>query len=438
MSDSAVSSNSSSWRERALAVLAGKQSNFRPGPATPALITKSATDHRIFDADGKDYIDFVLGMGPAIWGHSDRDIFDAVIDQLETQFSSASSIMHTTAEIELAEKIVQHVPCAEKVRFGLSGSEADQLAMRLARGYTGRRYVIRFEGHYHGWLDTAFGGLPEAGADQYRPAHSTSREGFGLAEHALDDILMVRWNDLEAFEQLLKDYDGQVALVLMEAVMCNNHACPPRPGYLEGVRELCSKHGSVLCFDEVITGFRMGISGAQGSLGVTPDLAVFGKAMAGGLPLSALAGRADVMSALSENKVLAGGTFNSFPLSMASGLATMKKLEAIGDDYYQRLDICQGKIMQAFRDAASRNGHDIIVQGPRGMLAYIFMKGETIFAPHEMADADQKKAMTLRALMEEEGLLTAAGSRLMVSGALSEEDVNEAIDRINRAFDRLS
>ena len=427
--------NSEAWRERAERVLCGKQSNFRSGPSRAPVISARGEGVRVIDVDGKDYIDFVLGMGPAIWGYSNAELAEAITEQIDRQFSAASSIMHTPAEIELAEKIVEYVPCAEKVRFGLTGTEADQLALRLARGYTGKRYVVRFAGHYHGWVDNVFGGAPPQDATPY-PVMSAST-GAGLAPHSLADVMMTKWNDAQALEALLDAHSGEIALVIMEAVMCNNGCCPPRPGYLERVRELCTKYDVLLCFDEVITGFRLSMGGAQGALGVSPDLAVFGKALAGGLPLSAVAGKAEVMAKLSENVVLGGGTFNSFPLSMASGVATMRMLERNNFAVFSRVDEVQEKIAKALRESARRHGFDLLVQGPRGMIFFAFTDREIAWTPDDLKSANEKLALAFRERLEDEGVLIGAGSRLVISAAMTDEDVEEAISRIERAMARL-
>ncbi|MCG8443430.1 MAG: aminotransferase class III-fold pyridoxal phosphate-dependent enzyme [Caulobacterales bacterium] len=429
---------SDGWRARAGRVLAGKQSNFRPGPSRPPVIADRAEGARIWDVDGKDYVDFVLGMGPAIWGHSNEELFTAVEAQMRRLFSAGSAVMHTTLEIALAERIVEHVPCAERVRFGISGSEADQLAMRLARGATGRPYVVRFEGHYHGWLDTVFGGaLADGGRGGPFPVR-TPAEGAGLAPHSLTDTMMARWNDADALEALLAAHGDTIAMVLMEAALCNNGCCQPLPGYLERVRAACDAHGVLLCFDEVITGFRMDIGGAQGAYGVTPDLAIFGKALAGGLPLSAVAGRDDVMAKLRDNTVLGGGTFNSFPLALASGLATMDMLARDAFAFYRRMDTVQEAVADGLRASARRHGFDLLVQGPRGMLFFAFLDRDVAHAPHELAGADARMALAFRARLEEEGVLVAGGSRLVITPVMTATEVDLALARIDRALARLA
>ena len=426
------------WNVRASEVMAGKQSNFRRGPVGDVLISDYAEGFRVFDVDGRDYIDFVLGMGPAIWGYSNKEFEQSVIEQMSRQFSAASSVMHTTQEIMLAEKIVEHVPCAELVRFGLSGSEVDQLAMRLARGYTGKRYILRCEGHYHGWLDNVFDGAKQADALSNPYPLKSDTAGEGIAPNALSDTMMVRWGDLDALEVIFQDHADDIAMIMMEAALCNNGCCLPRPGYLQGVRSLCDRYGVLLCFDEVITGFRMHIGGAQAVYDVTPDLAVFGKALAGGMPLAALAGKKDIMLKLKRNEVLGGGTFNSFPLAMASGLVSMDLLERDNFAYYRKTDEVQNKIRQGLLEGASKYGFKLMVQGPTGFLHFAFLDKELAHAPHELEGSDLETAQKFRTLLQENGVITGGGFRMVISGAMQMTDVEEAVNRIERSFAQLA
>jgi glutamate-1-semialdehyde 2,1-aminomutase len=425
------------WAQRADRVLCGKQSNFRPGPSRAPIISDFARGTRITDVDGKDYIDFVLGMGPAIWGHSNNQLRDAVFSQYDRQFSSPSAVMHTTLEIELAEKIVEYVPCAQRVRFGLTGSEADQMAMRIARGATGKSKVVRFVGNYHGWLDNAFAGdLVEGEAGGFSPI-VTPRTGAGIAPHSVSDMYMVPWNDLAALERLFASHGNEIALVLMEAIMCNYGCCPPREGYLEGVRKLCDEYKVLLCFDEVITGFRVAMGGAQELTGVTPDMAVFGKALAGGLPLSAIAGKAEVMDVVKENKVVGGGTFNSFPLALATGLSSMDMLAAGEFEFFKRGRVVRDRIAEGLKAAAVRYDFPLLVQGPIGFIYFAFTDLDVAYAPHELAVADGQLAMEFRECLEQAGVIIGGGSRLVTTGTMHDEDVEVALSRFDTAMRSL-
>ena len=291
------------WDE-AQHVMPGMHSNLRSGDwsayrlSKPHFITK-AKGARVTDVEGREYIDYIMGLGPGILGHTNDEYTEALKKQLDNICYGASGVYAVPQEVEWASKFVKHIPCAEKVRLCVTGSEAVQLVIRLARAYTSRRYFIRFEGHYHGWLDNVLGGTLNENPFGMPFAYDSADDLFttgGRDPEALGQSFKLPWNDIERLEEVLEKYGEQVALIIMEAINCNGGCCPPRPGYLERVRELCTKYGIVLCFDEVITGFRVGLSGAQGLLGVTPDVSTFGKSIAAGMPVSAVAGKKEIMT----------------------------------------------------------------------------------------------------------------------------------------------
>jgi glutamate-1-semialdehyde 2,1-aminomutase len=261
-------------------------------------------------------------MGPMILGHSPEAVVTAVTEQVKRGilFAGQSEI-----EFAAAELVCQMVPCAEMIRFGSSGSEVVQAALRLARAATGRDIVVKFEGHYHGWLDNIHWSIAPS-LDQAGPAHAPALVPGSIGQDALAvrNLDVLPWNNLELLTRRLER--GDVAAVIMEPAMCNTSAIFPDAGYLEGVRDLCTATGTVLIFDEVITGFRVAPGGAQQRLGVTPDLATFGKAIANGFPVACLAGRAELMEQLVTRKVMHGGTYNAQPVAMAATAATLGAL----------------------------------------------------------------------------------------------------------------
>lgn len=429
--------NTEAWAERAEAVMPGKNSNVRRGAQGVQLFFERSEGARYWDVDGRDYIDFVAGMGPAIWGHSNSEYLGAIKAQTDRLFSIGSTVAQTTLEVELAEKIVEHVPCAEWVRLGISGSEADQLAIRIARGYAGRPYVLRFETHYHGWMDNVYGGRAPALDDGVPHPQVAKTDTAGLAPDVQNESLMIRWNDEAALEAVLEQYAGQIAVVLMEPVMLNFGCCPPRPGYLEAVRELCTKHDVLLCFDEVFTGFRMGLGGAQREFGVTPDLAVFAKAIAGGMPLSAVAGRKDVLRVLRDDTVLVGGTFNSFPLAVAAAVVNIGMLERDDGAFYRRIDASQQQLMDGMRELGKKHGQPVFVQGPRGLFHLNFLDKEVAYTPGELADADWQKLARFNELLLNERVLIGGGSRLVITDGLTQTDIDETLLRFERALVKL-
>lgn len=426
--------------KRALAVMPGPQSNLRaPLSARPSFIVKGRGG-RLWDVDGREYIDYMIAAGPGILGHGRPEYIQALKDQLDTLYYTVSGASQTPQEIELAEKFHRHVPCAEKVRFCVSGSEAVQLAIRLARAYTGRPYFVRFEGHYHGWLDNVLGGLvhddPVAEPFPYEGEEDPlGTEGRDPAAFA--NSFRLPWNELDLLERVLERWGDKVALIHMEPILINGGCCPPRPGYLEGVRELCDRYGVVLCFDEVITGFRIGLGGAQAELGVTPDLATYGKALAAGLPISAVAGRAEIMDLLLERRVVGAGTFNGYPLGVAAALTTIEILERDEGAFYGLIDWRQAELTKGLAEIAARRGLPLLIQGPRGVFCLHFIDRPVAYSVRELKQADVGMQNRLRTLLAEEGVLVMWGGRWYLSAGLTEKDVAETLERAERAMNRL-
>jgi glutamate-1-semialdehyde 2,1-aminomutase len=301
---------------------AGVSSNFRTGMVPTPLVFERAEGPYLFDVDGNRLIDYYLGMGPMILGHNAEPVRRAAMTQLEKGFLYGGQ---SRLEAEAAELFCSLVPCAEKLRFCGSGSEAVQAALRLARAATGRSTVVKFEGHYHGWFDSILVSVAATPANAGDAAHPNRNPGStGQDASAWGHVDVLTWNDLAAVQARLAR--GDVAAVIMEPAMCNAGAILPHPGYLEGVREACDRAGTVLIFDEVITGFRVAPGGAQQRLGVTPDLATFAKAVANGFPVAAVAGKAALLDIFATGGAVHGGTYNAQPICMAATVATLKAL----------------------------------------------------------------------------------------------------------------
>ncbi len=299
----------------------GVSSNFRLGVTPTPLVLERGEGAYLYDIDGNELIDYYLALGPMILGHNPEPVRTAAIEQLSRGILYGGQ---SRIEAEVAELLCHLVPCAERVRFTSSGSEAVQLALRLARGATGRKTIIKFEGHYHGWMDNVLVSVA-ATAENAGPAHAPTRNAGSVGQDpgAWDHTEVLSWNDLSSVVQRLSQ--GDVAAVLMEPAMCNSGAIMPAKGYLEGVRAACSRHGTVLIFDEVITGFRVAPGGAQQVFGVTPDLATFAKCLANGFPTAAVAGKAEIVDQVMKG-VVHGGTYNTQAVVMAATLATLRTL----------------------------------------------------------------------------------------------------------------
>jgi glutamate-1-semialdehyde 2,1-aminomutase len=342
-------------REGARVVPGGVNSNFRLGIAPTPLVFERAEGAYLYDVDGNEFIDYFLGMGPMLLGHRPSSVLDAVQRQL------ASSILvggQTPTEYEAASLVVDLVPSADSVRFSSSGSEADQAAIRLARAATGRATILKFEGHYHGWFDNLLWSTapdPQLAG----PADAPVPVAGTLGQLPPRGIEVLGWNDADAVRDRLAKRD--VAAVIMEPIMFNSTGVMPLPGYLEAVREACDRTGTLLVFDEVITGFRVSAGGAQEVLGVTPDLTVLGKAIANGFQVAALAGRADVMDLIGGGDVLHGGTYNSQSIAMAATVATLRQIST-GEPYSTIAPVGEA-LMEGLREEFRRAGVEAIVLG---------------------------------------------------------------------------
>ena len=323
----------------------GVNSNYRLGIAPTPLVFERGEGPYLYDADGNRLIDYYLGMGPMILGHNPAPVLEAVEEQLRAGILYAGQ---SRIEQEAARMVCEIVPCAEQVRFSCAGSEVVQAVIRLARAATQRSVIIKFEGHYHGWMDNILWSIAPTAAEygpEEAPNAVPASAGQDLQAGLHTEVLP--WNNLEVLERRLER--GDVAGVIMEPAMCNTSTVFPGDGYLEGVRRACTETGTVLIFDEVITGFRVAPGGAQAHFGVTPDLATFGKAIASGFPVSCFAGRADLMELFASGGVMHGGTFNGHPACMAALVATLKELEK--PETFAALDRQGTRLMKGIEEA---------------------------------------------------------------------------------------
>lgn len=311
-------------------LVGGVSSSFRINPFTGQRMYLSRADGpRIYDMDGKEYIDFFMGHGAVTLGHNRPEIKEAVRNVIEAGFYAEYD---TTIVIELAKKIVEHIPCAEKVRYVTSGTEATLLSMRLARGYTGRNKIVRIDGHFHGGHDYALANNLVAKIDRDNKGDRLSRIGpltAGVPEIIRDSIYLVPWNRVEVFERLACEKGHEIAGIIMNPIDYNNGCLGTNHEYLKAIRDICDEHGIVMILDEVLAGFKTGISCAQGYYGVTPDLCLLGKALTNGVPLGAIAGKEKIMAKIMDpiDPVIAGGTFTGNLMGCAAGVVALGIME---------------------------------------------------------------------------------------------------------------
>jgi glutamate-1-semialdehyde 2,1-aminomutase len=313
----------------------GVTSSVRAGAVPLPLYFDRGAGSRLWDVDGNEYIDFLLAYGPSFLGHSPPAVAEALSQQAQRGLTFGAQ---HAAEAEAAERVLRAVPGAEKVMFASTGSEAVAVALRVARAYTNRPKVVKFQGHYHGWLDGMFASVGNAMSPEHPAENLAWPQTAGTSPGATADTLTCRWNDLEALSQLMAERGHEIAAVIVEPVNVNGGVILPSPGMLALIRDLTTRNGAVLIFDEVITGFRIALGGAQERYGIQADLAIFAKAIAGGFPVSAIAGSDELVSVINDGQLAHNGTFNGNPMGMAAVIATLDVLLGSADEIYPRLE----------------------------------------------------------------------------------------------------
>jgi len=339
---------------------------FRQVGGTPRFISRAKGPY-FWDANDKRYIDLIMSWGPMIAGHAHPEVVEAVKKAAETSFSYGAP---TEGEIELAERICELMPSVEQVRMVSSGTEATMSALRLARGYTGRDLIIKFEGCYHGHADSL---LVKAGSGLLTFADSTKNapSSGGVPQDLVKHTLVLPYNDVAAIEEVFTKQGDQVAAVILEPIAGNMNLIKPSKAFLAAIRNLTSKHGSVLIYDEVMTGFRVALGGAQSLQGIVPDLTCLGKVMGGGMPMAAFGGKKEIMSKLAPlGSVYQAGTLSGNPVAVAAGL---KNLEIISrEGFYECLSGQTEKLMAGLKQAADKEGVPFAVDSVGGMFGFYF------------------------------------------------------------------
>jgi glutamate-1-semialdehyde 2,1-aminomutase len=390
----------------------------------------------LFDVDGNKYIDYLLGLGPMILGHRPPKVTAAVVEQIQTRGTVFA--LPTAQEAQLAEKIIAAVPSIEQVRLCNTGTEAVIYGIRLARAFTGRDKIIRFEGMYHGFSDGVYWSkhphLDQAGPDQSPIAVP---QGPGLSKAAGDQLIILPWNDVDALRAAVEREGDSIAAILTEPVMCNTGCILPRPGYLRAMRELADSRGIVLLYDEVITGFRLGYGGAQGLFGIKPDISVFAKGLGGGYPVAALGGRRDIMKLVADGTVSMAGTYSANGIAVAAAIAALDELRAPGK--YEALFARCSRFYDGLAGIFTRRGLPAYVVG-LGPVLQVWFAEKPI---HNYRDAARyaDHAMFRRwweGMLERDILFhPGAFENLFVSFAHSDEDIDRTLEAADQVAGQL-
>ncbi len=401
---------------------------FRAVGRTPLFIREAAGAH-ITDADGNSYIDYVGSWGPMILGHAHPVVIEAIREAASRGTSYGAP---TELEIDLATEIISAFPSIERVRLTSSGTEAAMSAIRLARGFTGRDRIVKFEGCYHGHSDSL---LVKAGSGL---ATFGTPDSAGVPADFARNTIVVPYNNADALNQTFEEQGSEIACVIIEPVAGNMGCVPPGPGYLEAVREITTRHGALLIFDEVITGFRLAYGGAQQLYGIKPDLTCLGKIIGGGLPVGAFGGRADVMDRIAPlGPVYQAGTLSGNPLAVTAGLAMLKLLR--DSNPYEELERRSAKLEQGLRDAALEAGIRVTVNRVGSMLTAFFTEGPVTDWPSAKKCDTERYGRFFRAMLEEGVYLAPSQFECaFVSNSHADEAIAKTIEAARTVMSTLS
>jgi len=431
MTTAARSSIHQAWLDRARSALGGAVTSFQL-PGELGIVISHGLGSRIYDVDGREYLDYVMGSGPLIIGHA----HPAVVEAVSRQATLGSTFYWLTMPaIELAERIIEAVPCAEQVKFVSSGSEATFHALRIARAFTGKPKILKFEGGFHGVNDYA---MMSALSSEPTSYPQPLPDSDGIPPQIAETVLVSRWNDAALTQRLIEEHAHELAAVICEPLQ---RALPPAPGFLQELRRLTERHGVLLIFDEIVTGFRLAYGGAQERYGVVPDLATYGKAVSGGYPLAAIAGKAEIMAVTDPARRGRGepvahlsGTLNGNPVAAVAGLATLGVLRQPG--VYEQLYRTTDLLKSGLRELAAERGVPVQVLGEGPLFQVVFGNEEPKDHPGMLA-TDRVRARRFGLACLERGLFVNPGEKFYVSLAHTAEDIERTLEVFDAALEAV-
>lgn len=415
------------WQRSSASLAGGVSSGLRRSARPYPLFFSHGNGATLHDVDGNAYLDYTLGWGPNILGNAPQEIVEAIRETIQKGLTFGAQ---HDLEYEVAEMLTKVIPCADRVCFANSGTEIVQVALRLARAATGRRKFIKFEGHYHGWDDSVLLSYhptaEQIACNDHQPVH------VGLGQSTASSTVIAQWNDVESVREAFALHPGEISAIICEPLMCNSGCIAPQPGFLNFLREITKQNGALLIFDEVITGFRLGISGAQGFYGITPDLATYAKAVGAGTPLSVLAGKLEFMELIESGKVVHAGTLNGNLIALSAARAALNLLmrdsEHIYSNLFRRGDMLRHELVSILR----RRGHQVCLAG-EGPVFHLSFADQQPQNYRDLLTADKQKYSDFLLALQDEGVLPLPDGRWYTSTAHTDSDMEHTLSAIERA-----
>jgi glutamate-1-semialdehyde 2,1-aminomutase len=417
------------WQRASRSLAGGVSSGLRRSAFPHPLYFTHGRGAKLYDVDGNEYLDYTLAWGPNILGNAPTEVVEAVRETVQKGLTFGAQ---HDLEYEVAELLTRIIPCADRVCFANSGTEIVQVALRLARAATGRAKFLKFEGHYHGWDDTVL--------QSYHPSAEQLASGdgspisVGAGQLPAASTLVAQWNDPESVREAFERNPGEISAIICEPLLCNSGCIAPQAGFLEFLREITAQNGALLIFDEVITGFRLGLAGAQGFYGVTPDLATYAKAVGAGTPLSVLAGREQYMELIESGKVVHAGTLNGNLVALSAARAAltflMRDADAIYGNLFRRGERLRDGILAILRE----RGHQVCAagEGPVFHLAFIAKQPRSY---RDLLAADARAYRDFLLALLDEGVLPLPDGRWYLSPAHTDGDIDTTLEAVSRAME---
>ncbi|RFC42879.1 MAG: 1-aminomutase [Verrucomicrobia bacterium] len=418
-------------------IAGGVNSGIRKMETPVPLYFSHGRAGRLYDVDGNEFIDFQCGQGAILYGHAPEAMAEAIGAQARLGLHWAAQ---SELELEVAERLQEMIPSAERVRFNSSATEVVIAAFRIARAHTGKPLILRFEGHYHGWGDEGLVGFAPP-SDKWGEEEDPTRlhPSMGIIPEVLDHFVVARWNDIGHLRRRVAQFDGRIAAIVFEPCGCNTSCIEPIPGMLDAIRELCDSQGALMIADETITGFRYGAGGAQVFYGASPDLTILGKAIGGGVPFAALVGRERFFETVMSGKVVHAGTLNGNPLCLAASKWCLDEIQALGPQHPGSLIALGGELMAGLSALATKHGIPMFPQGPGHVFHCTMLKPGSAPGPvgsyrDYVRRHDAARWAHLRRCLLMHGVRAIERGLWFLSLAHTRADVAQALERAEAAF----